>query len=213
MTDIRPYRADDLAALYEICLKTGDSGKDATALYDDPKLIGHVYAAPYGVLAPECCFVVEDAEAVGGYIIGARDTYAFEKQMEREWWPALRGQYPDPKDVPPGRHTRDQHMAHLIHHPDRTPRKISEPYPSHLHINLLPRLQGIGWGKRLVDHWLEAMHRMGSPGACLGVGLSNQRAVKFYRAYGFEEIAREGNPVDVLILGIKLSSHPSTSSG
>src|SRR5665213_4601378 len=44
MTDIRPYRADDLAALYEICLKTGDSGKDATALYDDPKLIGHVYA-------------------------------------------------------------------------------------------------------------------------------------------------------------------------
>src|SRR5215469_4002551 len=92
MAEIRPYRADDLEALYDICLKTGEAGQDATALYRDGRRLGHIYAAPYGVLEPESCFVVEDKEGVGGYIVGTRNTFAFEKRMEAEWWPALRTQ-------------------------------------------------------------------------------------------------------------------------
>src|SRR5690348_14958732 len=50
---IRPVREDDLEALYEICLLTGDSGQDATPLHGDRKLLGHLYAAPYAVLEPD----------------------------------------------------------------------------------------------------------------------------------------------------------------
>lgn len=71
MATIRGVRADDLDALYHISLKTGDAGQDATALYEDPKLVGHIYSAPYAVLAPEAAFVVEDAQGAAGYIVGA----------------------------------------------------------------------------------------------------------------------------------------------
>src|SRR5579864_6800978 len=100
MPDIRAYRPDDLEALYDICLKTGNSGKDASRLYGDPKIVGHVYAGPYGVLRPESALVVEDAEGVGGYILGAADTAAFERDLEASWWPKLRAEYPDPAGAP-----------------------------------------------------------------------------------------------------------------
>ena len=50
---VRPYHPADLDALYRVCLETGDAGRDATALYDDPTLLGHVYAAPYALFEPE----------------------------------------------------------------------------------------------------------------------------------------------------------------
>jgi GNAT superfamily N-acetyltransferase len=189
MAQLRPYRAGDLDAIYRICLETGDSGKDATAHYRDPKAIGHIYAGPYGVLEPESAFVLEDEEGVGGYILGAIDTHAFEKRLEAEWWPQLRRDYANPGDTPAGL-SPDARMAWLMHHPSRTPRRISEPYPSHLHIDMVPRFQGKGWGKRMIDTWLGAMKDRGSKGAHLGVGFSNERAVRFYRAYGFIEAER-----------------------
>ncbi|HEY7977448.1 MAG TPA: hypothetical protein VID67_04585 [Rhizomicrobium sp.] len=196
MPQIRPLRREDRDALYAICLKTGDGGQDATALYRDPELLGHLYAGPYAALEPESGFVLEDEEGVGGYIIGARDTYAFEKRLEAEWWPGLRLRYPNPETLS----EPERHLAQSLHKPWRTPRRITEPYPSHLHINLLPRFQG-GWGRRMMDAWLAAMRERGSPGAHLGVGMRNERAVRFYLAYGFMEFQRWN---DVLMLGIKL---------
>jgi ribosomal protein S18 acetylase RimI-like enzyme len=196
MAAIRAYRASDLGALYDICLKTGDAGQDATALYRDGRLLGHVYAGAYGVLEPESCFVVEDDLGVGGYIIGTRDTFAFEKRMEAEWWPALRTRIAEGGDGADGR------MAHLIHHPARTPRRINEPYPAHLHINCLPRLQGQGVGKQLIDAWRAAMARAGAANAHLGVGPRNKRAVRFYRAYGFHLIEQAPEPWNTYLFGI-----------
>ncbi len=196
MAGIRPYRADDLDALYHICLATGLSGKDATHLYQDPRLIGHIYAGPYGVLEPESAFVLEDEQGVGGYIIGAFDTHAFEKRLDTEWWPALRTQHPDPLE-PREDYTPDHRMRWLIHHPPRTPRRVTEPYPSHLHIDLLPRFQGGGWGRRMIDTWLDAMRARGSRGAHLGVGFSNERAVRFYRTYGFTEAEKLDAPYNM----------------
>ena len=36
------------------------------------------------------------ADGVGGYIVGALDTSAFEQRQERDWWPRLRARYPEP---------------------------------------------------------------------------------------------------------------------
>ena len=189
MASIRAYRAGDLDALYAICLQTGDAGADATALYADPMLLGHLYAGPYGVLEPESCFVLEDEAGVGGYMIGARDTPLFEARLETEWWPQLRARYPDPGT---GRKlTRDERIMRFIHRPEKTPARIYTEYPSHLHIDLLPRLQGKGWGARLIAHWLDAMKARGSRGVHLGTGERNTRAVVFYQKLGFTLIARE----------------------
>ena len=203
MAEIRPYQARDLDAIYRICLETGDSGKDATHLYRDPKIIGHIYAGPYGVLEPESAFVLEDEEGVGGYILGAFDTHAFEKRLEAEWRPELRQRYAPPAAAPT---TRDERMAWLMHNPSRTPRRITEPYPSHLHIDLLPRFQGGGWGKKMIDTWLAAMKARGSRGTHLGVGFANERAVRFYRAYGFLEAEKLEAPYSMYWFAMALNA-------
>ncbi len=191
MATIRTLRADDLGALYHIALKTGDAGQDSTALYEDPKLVGHVYSAPYAVLAPETAFVVEDGDGVAAYIVGALDTRAFEALVEEKWWPQLRPLYADPAGTSHENWTADQLRAFSIHHPHRTPDRIVADHPSHLHINLLPRLQGQDFGRRLMDRWLEAMWAMGSRGVHLGVATVNARAIRFYEAYGFSRIERD----------------------
>jgi ribosomal protein S18 acetylase RimI-like enzyme len=193
MAEIRAVRPDDLEALYRIALATGDGGADAASLYQDARLLGHIYCAPYAVLCPETVFVAEDAEGVGGYIVGAADTVAYEARLELEWWPALRAVCPDPAMVPPASRTPDQRRMHAIHHPPRTPGALTATYPSHLHINLLPRLRGSGAAHTLLLRWLRAVGQRGSTGVHLAVGVNNTRAIRFYQAHGF--IAPQGVPL------------------
>lgn len=191
---VRPFAADDLDDLYRICLLTGDGGADASALYRDPRLLGHVYAAPYGVLEPEHAFVLEDAKGVCGYTVGALDTVRFDARVRERWLPALQERYPDPPEPSDG-WTRDQRMAHLLHDPDRAfPLSLPpalDGYPSHLHIDLLPRAQGRGWGRRLLETLLARLAADGSPGVHLGVGTANVRAVGFYERLGFAGLFQE----------------------
>ncbi len=204
---VRPFEARDLDALYRICLLTGDGGADASALYDDPRLLGHVYAGPYGALEPEHAFVLEDDDEVCGYTVGALDTPAFCTRVRERWLPALQRRYPDPPD-PPEAWSRDERMMHLLHHPDRafplTLPDALEPFPSHLHIDLLPRAQGRGWGRRLMAALLERMAADGSPGVHLGVGTSNARALGFYRHLGFARLFDEaGGRAVVMARGLE----------
>jgi ribosomal protein S18 acetylase RimI-like enzyme len=189
---IRDVQPGDLEALYRIALATGDSGADASHLYRDPRLVGHLYAAPYAVLAPKFALVVEDGAGVGGYIVGALDTLAFDVRLEAEWWPTLRREFADPTGAPQS-WDLDQLRSYLIHHPQPPPKRITEPYPSHLHINLLPRLQGRGLGQALIDAWTARIEAAGSRGLHLGVSAANHRAIRFYRTYGLEEF-RFPNP-------------------
>lgn len=190
---IRPYRPGDLDDLYRICLLTADNGKDATSLYHDPRLPGHVYAAPYGLFEPSLAFVAEDTAGVGGYIVAALDTQAFEKRLESDWWPRLRSRYPEPPPgLPQERWTPDQYAAHFIHHPWTTPDEITKRYPSHLHINLVPRLQARGQGRQLIKTLTGALCDQGSLGLHLHVSLGNQLAAGFYRRVGFTELPATG---------------------
>ena len=183
---IRPYHPDDLDALYRVCLETGDAGRDATALHDDPTLLGHVYAAPYALFEPELAFVLEDGEGVGGYVLGALDTAAFDARLEQEWWPALRSRYPLPP--PDGADTADTLLVHMIHRPHHRDPAVLASHPSHLHIDLVARCQGRGDGRRLLEALFEALRAAGSSGVHLGVSTRNKRAIGFYRHLGFEEL-------------------------
>src|SRR5262249_32903779 len=186
---IRPYHPGDLDALYRICLLTGDDGQDATSLYHDPTLPGHFFAAPYGLFEPALALVAEDTAGVGGYILGALDTQAFEERLERTWWPHLRARYPArPASVPGEQLTPDQQVAHMIHHPWRIPDGLAARYPSHLHINLLPRLQAGGLGSQMIRMLIAALRDRGSPGVHLHVPPGTQHAPGFCRHIGFTEL-------------------------
>lgn len=184
MAQVRAARPEDLPALYDICLKTGDAGADATALYADPRILGEIYAAPYARLELDLAFVAEDEVGVCGYILGTGDTRAFEARCEAEWWPALRARYADTADVLSKRRTPDQWAAFLIHHPPTAPDAAVAAAAAHLHIDLLPRAQGQGLGRTLMDHWLELVGGR----AHLGCSPRNIRALAFYDRYGFRRL-------------------------
>lgn len=178
---IRPYGPGDTAALYEICLLTGDSGEDASGLYTDPRLVGEVYVGAYLALEPGLAFVVDDG-APAGYVVGARDTAAFDAACEESWWPPLREHYPRDR-FPAG--TPDAGLVALIHDPPPTEPDLLAAFPSHLHIDLLPRVQGRGAGRAGIDTLFAALRDAGSPGVHLGVGARNTGAIAFYERLGF----------------------------
>jgi ribosomal protein S18 acetylase RimI-like enzyme len=190
---VRSVQASDLDDLYRVCLLTADGGQDATPLFSDPQLPGHIFAAPYAIFEPAHAFVVEDASGVGGYIVGALDTLAFEAQLEREWWPGLRARYPvsaaQPRD---GMSLPEQEARSAIHHPWTVAPELAERFPSHLHINLLPRLQGRGLGRELIETFASSLRADGSRGLHLFVSSRNPRAAAFYDHVGFSELPADG---------------------
>jgi ribosomal protein S18 acetylase RimI-like enzyme len=181
---IRPYQSCDLDALYDVCVRTAADGDDLTDQIGDPLLPGHVYAAPYGVLEPAMAFVVEDDDGVGGYVVGTLDTEAFAERCEAEWLPDLRARYPMGTAATPA----DRRYIALIHAFPRQDAAIVADYPAHLHIDLLPRVQGLGLGRALIERFAAAATSDGSSGVHLGVSRTNERAVSFYRHVGFETL-------------------------
>jgi ribosomal protein S18 acetylase RimI-like enzyme len=186
---IRPCQPDDLDELYRICVQTANSGQDGTSVFRDPRLPGHVYAAPYAIFEPSLAFVAQDAGGVGGYIVAALDSQAFERRLERAWWPPLRASHPEPSpELAQGLSPQEQFALRWIHHPLGTPDELARGFPSHLHINLVPRLQGQGIGRQLIATVITALRVQGSPGVHLHVGHGNQRAASFYRHIGFAQL-------------------------
>ncbi len=198
-TTIRPYKPTDLDALYRICLQTGDSGKDATALYNDPKLLGHFYAAPYAVLEPELCFVVTCSGKPCGYILGTKDSQDFSKNCEKKWFPELRRQYAFPAEDDS---SFDARIIRLIHQGHIVKNDLLE-YPAHLHIDLLPQTQGQGIGRKLIAVFKDELRAMGVPALHLEVGKTNVGAIKFYKKTGFHVIKEYEKSV---VFGVEINN-------
>lgn len=185
---IRPFRADDLSALYMISLATGNAGGDAARLHSDQSMVGHIYSAPYGVLAPRLALVAEDDAGVAGFAVGTVDTPAWEALLEQSWWPALRRRYSDPGPVLSPGWSADQRRAFMIHHPASVPVAVSAGHPAHLHLNLLPRLQRRGVGPALLDAWLAVAHWHGARCVHVGVNSANTSAIRFWQKHGFRPL-------------------------
>ena len=199
---LRPYEPRDLSAVYAICLQTGDSGEDATHLYDDPDALGHLYAGPYVRLEPHLASMLEDERGVCGYIVGALDTQTFYRRYVNEWLPPLQATLPEPQGDPE-RWTRTERLYHQLHQPTLYFPLALHPYPSHLHIDLLPRAQGQGNGSRLIRRLLDTLKTRGSPGVHLGLGADNARAYHFYLKQGFHVLDADP-PQGALYMGQRL---------
>lgn len=195
---IRPFRPSDREALYAICIRTGDSGRDATALYRDPRLLPDIYAGPYLQLEPELALVLTDSEdRPVGYLVGTIDTPRFVAAYQRTWLPSVRGTYPKLETKGSDEH-RDAERIRELHHPEWMLRDDLADYPAHLHIALLPHAQGKGAGRALIEIYLTTVHAAGVPGVHLSMSAANTRARAFYERLSFHEIARP-TPTRVLM--------------
>jgi ribosomal protein S18 acetylase RimI-like enzyme len=180
---IRLARESDADDLYAVCLGTGSDGSDATDLYDDPRLLGEVFVGPYLRHSPEFAWVyADDDDRARGYVLGVLDTTAFEEVLATSWWPRLQARHPL---VPPSANAHDREIIEYVHRPQRRPSLLTIGYPSHLHIDMLPDVQGNGRGGRMLRTLLDALAEAGSPGVHLGVSAVNHRAIGFYQHFGF----------------------------
>jgi ribosomal protein S18 acetylase RimI-like enzyme len=183
---IRPYQPADLPDLYRICLLTADNGQDATGLFEEPNLPGEVFAAPYVRFESSLALVVQDDDGVGGYVLAALDSRAFAERLERDWWPALRVSYPQ-REPASYRSPMERLVIGDIHDPWPVDDDLVRRFPSHLHIDLLPRLQGRGLGRQLIEATATSLRVHGSSGLHLHVSQGNEQAARFYRHLGFSE--------------------------
>ena len=196
MIRIRSARPGDEAAAYHVCLKTGDYGKDGEPFYrEDPDALGRIFVGPYLAFEPDLSWVLEDGQGVCGYALGAMDSRHFYARYETEWRPRLCREFPMPTGDPET-WTRVQRVHSWYHQPDYYCPEPYVDYPSHLHIDLLDRAQGQGWGRRLLEQVMEKLWERGSPGAHLGVANPNVGATGFYRKLGFVELVRVGEGAD-----------------
>jgi ribosomal protein S18 acetylase RimI-like enzyme len=204
---IRDVRPGDERGTYYVCLKTGDYGKDGEAFYrDDPDALGRIFVGPYIALEPEFGLVLEDGQGICGYAFGALDSRRFYERYEDEWRPKLCAEFPMPGGDP-ATWTRTQHVHSWYHQPDYFCPEPYELYPSHLHIDLLERAQGRGWGRRMLEEVMRRLRARGSPGAHLGVSARNATGFEFYKHLGFRELTRTGaGESEVIYMGKKFEN-------
>ena len=189
---IRSYKSADTSAVYEICLKTGNSGQDATHLFSDPLVLGHIYVGPYMEFEPQSVFILEDDQGLCGYIMGVLDSQTYYQWMHSEWPPKIRVNYKKPTGNP-DTWDETEKITDLLFHP--VSQRLLPDYPAHLHIDLLLRAQGKGQGKLLMDRFIDYLKYNKIPGLHLELSSNNDRAFNFYRKYGIEELDRDNESI------------------
>ena len=184
MPRIRPYELADRAAVADICVRTADAGADATGMFRDDLLWADVFVLPYVDRHPNLAFVVvSDDDRVVGYVVAAPDTEDFEDWFGAQWWPRVRDRYPLE-----GASDREGDIIRYAQKRAPGQQWHAGEYPAHLHIDLLPELQGQGFGRRLIDTLVTALERDGVTGVHLEASAENVGAVAFYPRVGFEEL-------------------------
>ena len=185
--EIRRYRPADRSECYDIAVKTGAGGQDATGVYPDDDLIPEIFCGPYLDLEPGLAFVVDNGERVVGYVLAAADTRAFVARYRAEVLPAFSRRFSDmdgwSKDA--------REMGELGLHPERMLIPDLEKYPAHLHIDLLPEAQGQGLGRLLIARLLDELAALEVPGVYLDMDAANVGAGAFYERVGFTRIPSE----------------------
>jgi ribosomal protein S18 acetylase RimI-like enzyme len=193
---IRPYRPADLAAVYDVCVRTAAAGGDARGRYVSDDLMPDAYAGPYFALEPDLAFVLDDGGRAVGYVIGCADTSAFVAAVRERWLPRMVGKYP-----PDAAYGDSAWLVRDLYHPERMEFPELAEYPAHLHIDLLPPYQGGGRGRALIGTFLAAVAARGAAAVHLGVDPQNTRALGFYAHLGFRRITITSRPVSAVFVG------------
>jgi len=184
---IRPYRREDRDAVALVCTLTGDSGGDATGKFADDALLPHIYALPYVDFAPGLASVVEIDGEVCGYVLGVADVAAFARWWRSDWEPVLRSRFPGADTWPEA----DRSLFRRTVAGEDLWSPLRRDHPAEFHIDLLPKAQGLGLGRALIEGYCGKLRTLGVPAVAIGVGARNANAVAFYTHLGFTVIGTQ----------------------
>ena len=195
--EIRLATSSDREALCRVCLLTGDSGKDGSSFFKDPLILGRRWVLPYVDLEPAMalCLVSLENDEVCGYALGCLDTVDFARRLEKEYLPKMREIYP--RDLEVEAPFQDSDVVKDFYKFELPPEEVYTKYPSHMHIDLVPRVQGAALGRTLLGTLLHTIRSQGenTRNIHLEMSKSNSRAASFYRRCGFRELCPRGDDI------------------
>ncbi|MFC4374890.1 GNAT family N-acetyltransferase [Nocardia halotolerans] len=183
--EIRAFTEADGAALRDLSNDVGEGSPTGT-LWGHPESEAAVYLYPYMELEPDSLFLAVDNGYLVGYLTGCVDSTTFPSEPER-FESAIRRHRLIFRRKPAtffARAVADTLIAKARRQPI-SGELIDPRWPSHLHINLLPRARGTGAADALMHHFLDHAAASGSPGCYLQTLVENTRAVRFFERMGF----------------------------
>lgn len=139
---IRRAAAGDWTAILELCAATGAAGEPVAV--EDRAAFGAHWIAPYRELRPDWTWAAVIEGRVAGYLTGAPDTLAFEKERRRVFTPG-----PDSRDFFP-------HAARV---------GLWAEHPAHFLVSVAAGHRGQGLGAHLVEEFFAELRRAGVPSA------------------------------------------------
>lgn len=166
---IRKYKPGDREALRDICHKTA-TAPEYVASKD---LVAALFCEYYTDYEPDNIFVIArqgDDEAVG-YILCAENYKNYIRTFRQKQLPKVAA--------------IDEKAARMHKIGFIMDRLNGRKYPAHMHIDILPEAQRMGFGTKLVDTLTAHLKEKGVKGLCLGVGGDNEKGINFYKKYGF----------------------------
>lgn len=148
-------------------------------MHGSDELLADIFALPYVAFDPDLTFVVDTGARVEGYVVATADTRAFVDWYRSRWLPDFEAKHA---------HLVPSAILEMGRDPERMMIAELDEYPAHLHIDLLPTMQGQGLGRELIRSLLAALRERGVPGVHLGVSPRNTGARAFYQRLGFRPL-------------------------
>lgn len=144
---VRRASSLDWAGIARVCADTGAGGSPVEE-HEREKFAEH-WVGPYRELRPDWTWVAVRDKAVVGYLTGAPDSLAFEKERRRVFFPA-----PDSRDFFP-------QLVRL---------QLWTEHPAHLMMNVAADYRGFGAGAALLQAYFAELRRAGVPSVHLYCG-------------------------------------------
>ena len=185
MIEIRQCTLEDIQYIYEISYATGLDGGPANEVCKDPLKVGHYFSAPYLHFEIDICFVATVDNIPKGYVLGTTDTIKYTNWLNSTWLPKIRTQYDF--GTSDNLHPLEAFLNDVIQNDTKIDKDLI-PYPGHLHIDILPELQGRGMGRKLMETFFKRCREKEVSKVHLVVSKDNPGAMAFYKKMGMYEI-------------------------
>ncbi|KAL8382414.1 hypothetical protein RB595_006278 [Gaeumannomyces hyphopodioides] len=229
MAFIRPYQESDFEATAFICRAT----LPPTLQKSEParRLAPYVWTHQYTDLAPRHCLVLDDgAGRCVGYVIGCPDVFAFaagyhayvSRRLAAPEFAPRQMAMREPWSIPGGEGGEEVVNEQFLLQVARNPRwlllegaggkeALAQTYRATMHIDLLEPFQGQGWGRKMIEAFVQTVREAGGQaahvvvlddetglgrgqemlldygkGIHIGVSGENTKVVPFYEKVGFK---------------------------
>ena len=186
---VRPYRAEDRAAIRRICADTGFLGKPIDPVFEDRELFADYLTAYYTDAEPESTYVALMDGEVKGYMMGSRFPRR-KARYEATRLPllALRGAW---RYVTWPYNTATRKYVRWILTQARHEVPLTPPDMAHIHFNILPEAQGVRNLREIVEKYMAYLVASGEKqvyGQVVSYG--SHRGERMFARYGFRLIDR-----------------------